>query len=71
MKPTITIISIVGASYLELKLIFSVEKYGELFNTLCLTESFYDSVRGIFLCNNQSVRIEKDGMILEGKSLID
>lgn len=47
--------------------------YGQLFLDTCITEQFYDNLMGLFMCNNQSVRIESDDveLFLEGTALYE
>jgi hypothetical protein len=58
-------------SYEKLKKKFPIKKYGQTFFDVCLSERFYDSLRGMSLCNNMSVSIIKDDMIMTGSAMYE
>jgi len=62
-----------AGKYNTMRCAFPASVYGNVFVETCLTESFFDHLMGIFMCNNQHVRVEGKGSnaghVLVGTSL--
>jgi len=59
-----------AAKYRLMRCAFPASIHGQVFVDTCLTETFFDELMGIFMCNNQCVRVEGlGGHVLVGTSL--